>query len=143
MGEDRSPRAQHVFFQVLYKTVLHIRNIWRLLEVLTPQCHPRPAESEYVGVSLTVEWRLGTQYHLKQEDNIACFSEIDMSCSECCGGGVGGSHAGLWGSKCEESANEFMDLFVAVLTRRQNLGLTLVCSFDTQCWQGLSSSWSF
>lgn len=60
MGEDRSPRAQHVFFQVLYKTVLHIRNIWRLLEVLTPQCHPRPAESEYVGVSLTVEWRLGT-----------------------------------------------------------------------------------
>lgn len=42
-----------------------------------------------------------------------------------------------------ESANEFMDSFVAVLTRGQNLGLTLVCAFDTYCWQGLSRSWSF
>lgn len=83
-------------FRFFTKPGLHMRNTWRLLEVLTPQCHPSPVESEYLGVSLTVEWRLGTGYHLKQEDNIVCFSEIDTShVQSCCGVGVGGSHAGF------------------------------------------------
>ena len=67
-------------FRFFTKMVLHIRNIWKLLKVLTPQCHPTPAESENLGVSLTVEWRLSTLYHLKQQDNnIMCFSEINTS----------------------------------------------------------------
>ena len=144
-------------FRFFTKPGLHIRNMWRLLEVLTPQRHPRPAESEYLGVSLTVEWRLGTRYHLKQEDNIACFSEIDTSHVQSVAGVVWveamqalstvSQGIKTWTSQLmnswNESANEFMDLFVAVLTKGQNLGLTLVCTFDTYCWQGLSRSWSF
>lgn len=44
-----------------------------------PQHHPRPIESEPPGVSPTVEQGLDTHYHLKQQDNILGFSEVNTS----------------------------------------------------------------